>query len=64
MLVNHDPFVQIKLDEIRETVYSYDQDDKNTEANRNSEFPGFMPRTMPDDEILESIRFCKFLLSQ
>lgn len=46
MLVNQDPFIQIKIDEVEEAVYSNDEDDENTGKNKNSEFPGFMPRTM------------------
>lgn len=38
-------------------MYSNGQDDENTESNRNSAVPNFMPRILAEDDILESINF-------
>ena len=42
---------------MRLTVYSNDQTDKNTESNRNSAIPNFMPRIPVDNKILERMTF-------
>ena len=60
MLNSQDPFGQIENDEIGEAVCSNDQDDENTESNRNSEIPNFMPRIIADDKILKSINSLNF----
>lgn len=48
----------VKLKVIRREALCFDdQDDENTESNRNSAIPNFMPRITEDNEILESITF-------
>ena len=48
----------VKLKVIRREALCFDdQDDENTESNRNSAIPNFMPRIIEDNEILESITF-------
>ena len=55
MLDNQDTFGQIESNGTGEAVYSNGQDDENTESNRNSAVPNFMPRILTEDDILESI---------
>ena len=51
----------VKLTMIKRKAACFDdQDDKNTESNRNSAIPNFIPRIMADDEILERINFLNF----
>lgn len=38
-------------------MYSNGQDDENTESNRNSAVPNFMPRILAENDSLESINF-------
>ena len=57
MLNNQDTFGQIESNGRGEAVYSNRQDDENTESNRNSTVPNFMPRILAEDDILESINF-------
>lgn len=55
MLDNQETFGQIESNGTGEEVYSNGQDDENTESNRNSAVPNFMPRILAEDDILESI---------
>ena len=57
MLNNQDTFGQIESNGTGEAVYSNGQADENTESNRNSAVPNFMPRILAEDDILESINF-------
>ena len=57
MLNNQDTFGQIESNGTGEAVSSNGQDDENTESNRNSAVPNFMPRILAEDDILESINF-------
>ena len=50
ILCNQDLFGQIENDEVREALYSNNQDNENTGS-----VPNFMARIMAGDDVLESI---------
>lgn len=50
ILCNQDLFGQIENDEVREALYSNNQDNENTES-----VPNFIARIMAGDDVLESI---------
>ena len=50
ILCNQDLFGQIESDEVREALYSNNQDNENTESVSN-----IMARIMAGDDVLESI---------
>ena len=49
------PHSQIKNNEIPGVEYPNDNDSEDTETNKTSAIPTFMPQILPDDEIAEGI---------
>ena len=52
---NQDPHSQIENDEIPGTEYPNENDLEDTETNKTSAIPNFMPQILPDDEIAKGI---------
>ena len=52
---NQDPLSQIENDETPGAEYPNENDLEDTETNKTSVIPGFMPQILPDDEIAEGI---------
>ena len=58
ILINiQDPWSQIENDEIPGAEYPNDNDSEDTEKNKTSTIPTFMPQILPDNEIAEGINF-------
>ena len=52
---NQDPHSQIENEETQEAEYPNENDSEDTETNKTSEIPNFMPQVLPDDEISKGI---------
>ena len=52
---NQDSHSQIENDEIPGTEYPNENDLEDTETNKTSAIPNFMPQILPDDEIAKGI---------
>ena len=53
LIKNQDPHSKIENDEISGAEYPNDNDSEDTETNKTSAVPTFMPQILPDDEISE-----------
>ena len=53
-ITNQDPHSQIEKDETPGTEYLL-ENDSDTETNKTSAIPNFMPKILPDDEITKGI---------
>ena len=51
---NQDPHSQIKNGEIPEAEYLNENDSEDTETNKTSAIPIFMPQILPDEQIAKS----------
>ena len=52
---NQHPRSQIESDETPEAEYPNENDSEDTETNKTSKIPNFMPQVLPDNEIAEGI---------
>ena len=52
---NRDPHCQIQNDETPEAEYPNENYSEDTETNKTSDTPNFMPQVLPDDEIAKGI---------
>ena len=52
---NQDPHSQIENEETQEAEYPNENDSEDTETNKTSAIPNFMPQVLPDDEIAKGI---------
>ena len=50
LINNQDTHSQIENDEIPGAEYPNDNDSEDTEINKTSTIPTFMPQTLPDDD--------------
>ena len=60
LINNQDPHSQIENDETSEAGYSNENDSEDTETNKASTIPTFMPQILPVGEILKRCKFLKF----
>ena len=51
MINNPGPHSQIENDKTPGAEYLHENDAENTETNKSSAIPNFMPKILPDDEI-------------
>ena len=52
---NQDPHSQIESDETPETEYPIENEPEDTETNKTSAIPNFIPQILPDDESVRGI---------
>ena len=52
---NQDPHSQIENDETPGAEYANENDSEDTETNKTSTIPNFMPQILPDDAIVKGI---------
>ena len=55
LINNRDPHSQIQNDETPEAEYPNENYSEDTETNKTSDTPNFMPQVLPDDEIAKGI---------